>query len=200
MDAISLERLDFFRGDHVAQCGGGGELVVQETAEDGFAEVRFAIPADRIGLSIRLSGQEGFPFLQSARNADGHLLIEATPGKWQAHIIECKRTVRGAKWPHIVDQLCWSMVRLQIVADFLRLPIVAWRFHIAYREDKISQPTNPAFLKTPVGAIMLPEQRALHAWTSRTVPAPTPTSHLAPTVPLSLIPLDSDYKASISLP
>ncbi len=119
-----------------------GVLVVEETTTGGEARVEFPVQAGCKAVSLALSGPRMFPFLHRNKNADGHLLVERPDGRWTAHVVECKRTLTLRKWQHAQEQLRCSLVRLQLLADFLGLDVAERVTWVASRRDEVSTNTS----------------------------------------------------------
>lgn len=116
---------------HLVDVGTADRTIeVREENEEGHALVQIVIPAGLRAVSLGLSGG-GWPFLASGESADGHLLVEDADG-WTAHVIECKKTVKPKTWDKARSQIAASMVRLQLLADFLGLPIARWHAWVAF--------------------------------------------------------------------
>lgn len=97
------------------RAGADGLVVVSEDAKDGLAAVRLEVGTERRVYWLNLSKSAPFEFLREAKNADGHLLVEASDG-WVGVIVECKHTLRNS---NARDQLRWGAVRLLFVSEFL---------------------------------------------------------------------------------
>lgn len=149
-------RLRHFRRDHyqiVEPDGASRGLVVHETEQDGAADVTFRVGAGRSGVALALGGQDAFPFLLSGRHADGALLTEEPDGAWCAIVVECKKTLREKELGKAQEQLQSSLVRLQMVADFLNLPITRRQAWVATRDNRLApeRSADPALRRRPIG-------------------------------------------------
>lgn len=119
-------------------------LRVEETKEDGKATISFVVPEGHTGLGLKLDGGKAFPFLANARNADGYLLLGSPDGTWTAHLVESKKTrLRPTKLADALDQIDASVVRLQLLADFLGINIRSWTAWVAYLTDEVKPGAIP---------------------------------------------------------
>lgn len=71
----------------------------------------------------------------------------------EAHIVECKKTVDSKKWEEALNQMSWTLVRLQALAGALGADLAGAVFYTAVREDKLSEDEspNPAYPERLVG-------------------------------------------------
>lgn len=151
------ERLQHLDPSKVRLATGDGSTsvwVIEEHAEDGQAKVRvFAESGQRV-VGLRLEGDKVLGLLQNRKNADGYLLMEEPTGTWVATIIECKRTLNERALRTAVDQLRASFVRLQLLADFLGVPISRRVALIATTEDRVAatatRTRDPVLLEQPI--------------------------------------------------
>lgn len=132
-------------------------FLVEETAEDGEARLSCRIPSGALALRFRTSRQEfpsRFRFLRSSRSCDGAVLLLRPDGRWEAHVVECKRTMAWDKWDKAKEQLGWSLVRLHTLAHVLGISIAASRCHSVFREDRLDRSpatADPALARHPLG-------------------------------------------------
>jgi hypothetical protein len=97
-----------------------------------------------------------FGFLKDKKNADGALLVWRDDGSrdgcFEAHVMECKKTVDQSKWNDILQQLRWTFMRLRAVSGALGVPLRRVTFYTAYREDKLSSTSsrNPVLPRNPI--------------------------------------------------
>ena len=164
------ERLKLFNPDYFTQ--NERELVVREVARDGEAAVRFQLPPDRLGLAFKLDKAEIFSFLNSRKAGDGFLLVQDKVGCWAGHVVECKKTANVGQLNKAAEQLRMSLVRLQIIADFLNIEVTTWRAWIAFRRG-LNSSTDPALLRAPVGGQLNKRQKehqsAIRMWRSEQI-------------------------------
>ena len=128
---------------------------VVEQAQPGEARIECTLPEGT--LCVQWNLQEGlFGFLKERKNADGALLIWRNDGSrdglFEAHVMECKRTVDQTKWNDILQQLRWTFMRLRAVSGVLGVPLQRVTFYTAYREDKLSSDSsrNPVLPRNPI--------------------------------------------------
>lgn len=114
-----------------------GAVIVVEEADDGAAVVTFwAQPGWRLE-SLALNHKYVFNWLLNRKAADGVVLAQEPGGLWQAHIVECKRTVSEKGWRHIQKQFHGSRVRLDALMGVLSLEVSVVHLHTAYVYDRI---------------------------------------------------------------
>jgi hypothetical protein len=118
---------------------GGVRIVEREAA--GEAVVECPVPAGCTCIQWRLDGL--FSFLKEDKNADGTLLVCRQDGRYEAHIIECKRTVDQTKWHEIARQFRWTLGKLLAIAGVLGIAIERVTFGTAYRRDQLSEDESP---------------------------------------------------------
>lgn len=131
------------------------KAIVEEPQSAGEARVECTLPDG--SRCVQWNLQTGmFRFLQEEKNADGALLVwqsdGSEDGSFEAHIMECKKTVDQTKWAEILQQMRWTLARLLAVAGTLGIPIVKARFYTAFRRDRLSSDSsrNPALPRIPI--------------------------------------------------
>jgi hypothetical protein len=124
------------------------EVVVRERQNEGRAEVRCTVPES--ARCIVWDIEKGlFPFLRSNECADGALLIERSDGAFEAHVVECKRTIQQDSRSKAKKQMAWTLVRLHALAGALGRRLERAMLYTAYYADQLSK--DPGLLKVPVG-------------------------------------------------
>lgn len=150
---MSLEtRLALFKDDAIHTIATGGAYAVCEHQAGGAAELTVCLGAEATGLAVRLETVKTFDqLLRSNKRADGTVLVYEGGG-WTGHIIELKTTVTAEKWRQAQQQLRDGVPRLAAVAGVLGVEVTAWRFWLAFREDRLSARTaDPVGLEAPLG-------------------------------------------------
>jgi hypothetical protein len=132
------------------------KAIVEELATPGEARVECALPDGSRCVRWTL-GTGKFQFLQEEKNADGALLLwrddSSVDGAFEAHIVECKKTVDQTKWGEVLEQMRWTLARLLAISGTLGVPLTGARFYTAYRFDKLSSDSsrNPLLPRIPIG-------------------------------------------------
>jgi hypothetical protein len=131
------------------------KAIIEEPQVAGEARVECTLPDG--SRCVQWNLQTGmFQFLQEEKNADGALLVwradGTVDGSFDAHVLECKRTVDQRKWADVLQQMRWTLARLLAVAGTLGVPIARARFYTAYRRDLLSSDSsrNPALPRIPI--------------------------------------------------
>jgi hypothetical protein len=136
------ERLDAWIGaeryEHVAA---PGCVRIVERAPEGKAEVECPVPEGCTWIQWRLDGL--FKFLKEDNNADGLLLLCRQDGRYEAHVIECKRTVRPDRWHKIQRQFRWHLGKLLAIAGVLGIQFERVTLGTAYQRDQLSEDESP---------------------------------------------------------
>lgn len=118
-------------------------VVVVEPSSSGKAEVTCPIPDGCECIEWQINENDLFMFLQETNNADGALLLRRPNGDFEAHIIECKKTVDQTKWPEILVQIQWTLGRLLAIAGVIDIKIQTAILGTAYRYDRLSEEESP---------------------------------------------------------
>lgn len=159
----------------------GGTVLVEETQDDGRAEVRFVAPPGWRLEKIAVDHRHGFEWLVERKSADGIVLARTPQGQWQAHIVECKKTIKEKSWAGVRAQLHGSRLRLDAIAGVLGIEIERVVLYTAFREDRIGLGSpDPILDAVPIGGREPGEPaRARAAWRASTVfiPGEGPLSH-----------------------
>jgi hypothetical protein len=92
-----------------------GVVLVEETSEGGKALVKFELPPGEEGIQWHLAGSSLFPVLKEEKNADGVFMLKSPRGGWEAHVVECKKTVGTRTWRDAREQMRWTIARLRAV-------------------------------------------------------------------------------------
>lgn len=125
---------------------------VAEQAVAGEANVECSLPEG--SLCVQWSFHGGFPFLKVDKNADGALLVQRKDGTYEAHVMECKRSVDQTKWGEILQQMRWTLSKLLALSGALGIHLERAVFYTAFRNDRLSTVSspNPIFAKLPIEA------------------------------------------------
>jgi hypothetical protein len=128
-------------------------VVERNTAAE--ARIECSFPDDT--LCVQWNWPTGlFQFLKEESNADGALLIWRNDGSrdglFDAHIMECKKTITFSTWEKALVQLRWTFMRLRAVAGALGVPLGRVTFYTAYRVENISSDSsrNPVLLRLSI--------------------------------------------------
>ncbi|MEP7126339.1 MAG: hypothetical protein ABJE95_35735 [Byssovorax sp.] len=121
------------------------KAVVVEQEKAGEARIECGLPDG--ALCVQWNLPTGlFQFLKMEKNADGALLLwrddGSSDGLFEAHVMECKKTVDQSKWNQILQQLRWTFMRLRAISGVLGVPLRRVTFYTAYREDKLSSDSS----------------------------------------------------------
>jgi len=136
-----------------------GPTFVVEDKKDGLSRVACYIPEG--ALSVKLNIRDGlFQFLREAKNADGAFLVRRADGLFEAHVIECKRSVNQSKWEDAIKQVRWTVLCLLSLAGALGIQVEAIVLQTAYRFDKLSPDDlpNPNIAKAAIGPLDADEE------------------------------------------
>lgn len=134
-------------------------FVEQEKA--GEARIECGLPVGALCIQWNLAPGL-FRFLETEKNADGALLIwrddGTRDGLFEAHVMECKKTVDQSKWDEILRQLRGTFLRLRAVSGALGVPLRRVTFYTAYREDKLSSDSsrNPVLPRNAITSRFAP--------------------------------------------
>ncbi len=120
---------------------GSARIVEREVA--GEAEVDCPAPEGCAWIHFRIEGTGLFSFLLEDKNADGSLLLCRQDGGYEAHIIECKRTVDQTNWSKIGKQFLWTLGRLLALAGVLGIALEQVTLGTAFRRDRLSEDESP---------------------------------------------------------
>jgi len=132
------------------------KAIVEERETAGEARVDCALPERARCIQWNL-GTGKFQFLKEEKNADGALLVwrddGSKDGSFEAHIVECKRTLDQKKWSDALQQMRWTLARLLAISGTLGIPIGRACFYTAFRQDNLSSESsrNPAMPRIPIG-------------------------------------------------
>lgn len=121
------------------------KVVVVEQEAEGEARVECSLPEGALCVQWNLPTGY-FRFLKEEQNADGALLIwrddGSQDGLFEAHVMECKKTVEQKTWSKALQQMRWTFLRLRAIAGALGVPIRGVTFYTAFREHKFSSTTS----------------------------------------------------------
>ena len=121
------------------------KVVVVEQEVEGEARVECNLPEGALCVQWNLPTGY-FRFLKDEQNADGALLIwrddGSHDGRFEAHVMECKKTVEQNSWSKALKQMRWTFLRLRALAGALGVPIQRVTFYTAFREHKFSSTSS----------------------------------------------------------
>ncbi|WP_047150820.1 hypothetical protein [Aneurinibacillus tyrosinisolvens] len=138
-------RLGWIKHHYVIKASqNGGRLLVKEKQVEGEAELLCQFQNE--AFQFALEGTNKIDYLVNQKCADG-IILEDKSGKWHLHIIECKKTVQGSSWGKAKVQFEGAILRMQSIAGLLGIRIENITLYTAFREDNLSQTTNPVLLK-----------------------------------------------------
>jgi hypothetical protein len=121
-----------------------GSARIVELERRGEAEVTCPAPGGCRWIHWKLQGATGFfQFLREDKNADGALLLCRQDGGYEAHVIECKRTVDQTKWHEIGKQFLWTLGKLLALAGVLGITLDRVTLGTAFRRDQLSEEESP---------------------------------------------------------
>lgn len=126
----------------------GLKLVVEETTDEGFAELTIALPAD--SLLFQYKQQIQFVF-SNRKRADGIVFSPDGEGRWNLLLVELKKTVGAKNWESIKQQWHGAWLHAIALAGVLELEL-SGRVEVmaGYRKNVLGQnATNPVLLKSP---------------------------------------------------
>lgn len=128
-----------------------GQTQVSEVleADDSAAAVTCVLPADTTCIRWKIERATLFPFLKDRLAADGALILERADGTYEAHVMECKRTINQETWSRAKLQMRWSLIRLQALAGVLGFKLARVHCYTAYRHERWEK----ALLKLPIGEV-----------------------------------------------
>ncbi len=115
-----------------------GSVRIVEREAAGEADVECPVPEGCAWVHWRLDGL--FSFLKEDKNADGALLLCHPDGRYEAHVIECKRTVDQAKWHEIARQFRWTLGKLLAIAGVLGIQLDRVTLGTAWMTDQVRLP------------------------------------------------------------
>lgn len=138
------ERWDRISPECRESAADGGTVAVRESANEGRAELRFEAPPGWRLEALTLHHRYRFDWLAERKAADGIVLARTPEGRWQAHIVECKRTIGTGTWAQAQQQLGGSRIRLDALAGVLGVQIDQVCLYTAFRREKLGvQSTDP---------------------------------------------------------
>lgn len=162
-----MERWAQLSPDCYREAQDGGQVVVQETAQDAHAraEVTFQAPPGW-RLVCLLNNAYAFDWLSERAAADGIVLACRPDGRWEAHIVECKATVKLNEWRHIrTRQFRGGRIRLDALCGVLGIQVDAVKVYTAYRKAAVGRETpNSVQLVHDVGRGASPGLADQRAW------------------------------------
>lgn len=131
---------------------GPSPVVVEETAKDGRARVVFE-PAEGARCVEWHVQQRLFNFLKEDKNADGAFFVQCRERSFEAHIVECKRTINQDSWDKAKRQMRWTLLRLRALAGVLGVELASVVCYTAFCEDELHPDSSPdpAEGKIPIG-------------------------------------------------
>lgn len=142
------ERWPWLSASHRASVAGGGSITIEETKDSGRAEVELTAPSGWT-LEKLILDRCAFEWLDGSQVADGIVLARSPEGKWQAHVVECKKTVTDDKWSKVQEQLRGSCMRLLAAAGVVGIEVERITLYTAFRRDQLGSRSSDATLATP---------------------------------------------------
>jgi hypothetical protein len=118
------------------------KAIVVEAEMSGEAEIACELPEGCVCIQWRLPTGL-FEFLQQDKNADGAFVVQRADGAFEAHIMECKKTVDQKKWSDISQQMRWTLSKLLAISGALGLTLERAVLYTAFRSDKLSREESP---------------------------------------------------------
>lgn len=169
-----LRRLfDESKGRRWSLVDGPGEVVVEEKARDGLAEIRCRFPEGFRVIFWRHEARDFWP-IASDKNADGAMLVVRPDGMLEAHVMECKQTVSASEWRKALLQLEWTLTRLLAITGALHERVDRVVLYTAYGKDALSLDESPdaELFKLPLEDGANEIVRRDRAWMLSDVPLP----------------------------
>jgi hypothetical protein len=121
---------------------GPSPIVVEETAKDGRARVIFE-PEGDVRCIEWLIQRSLFAFLKEDKNADGAFFVQRSESSFEAHIVECKRTINQDSWHKAKRQMRWTLIRLRALAGVLGIELANVVCYTAYCDDELQADSSP---------------------------------------------------------
>lgn len=115
-----------------------GTVVVEEKEKGGIARVRFILPVGRPCIQWHIGGSHLFRILKEESAADGLFMLQTLDDFWEAHIVECKKTVSDQTWKKARQQMRWTLARLRALSGILGFSVSSVVCYTAYREERQS--------------------------------------------------------------
>lgn len=130
----------------------GGEVSVEECAEDGRACVRFTAPRGWRLERLAIHHRHRFDWLSLRKAADGIVLACRPDAIWEAHIVECKASVGMGAWEKVREQFRGSRIRLDAICGVLDIDLAQVMLYTAFRHDRMGLGSpDLALIDTMVG-------------------------------------------------
>jgi hypothetical protein len=128
------------------------QAIVQETAVPGEARVVLTLPEGCLCIQWNLPTGL-FRVLQKEANADGAFVLRCADGGFEAHVVECKKTVNLSKWAEARTQMRWTLSRLRGLSGVLGIELRRGVLYTAFRTDDLSPESapNPTAQRRPTG-------------------------------------------------
>lgn len=129
-----------------------GATVVERNVA-GEASVAFTLPEGCLCIKWSLP-PETFGVLRDKANADGAFILRRADGSFEAHVVECKRTINRTKWAEVRKQMRWTLSRLRALAGILGVELRHGVLYTAFRADDLSPESapNPIAQRRPIDA------------------------------------------------
>ncbi len=130
---------------------GPGEVLVEETAKDGYAQIACRFGEGVRAIRWRLQTGDLRP-IGSEKNADGAILVVRPDGALEAHVMECKSKVDSNTWRKALMQLEWTLIRLLAIAGALHERVERVVLYTVYRTDALSvdESADPELFRAPL--------------------------------------------------
>jgi hypothetical protein len=145
------------------------KVTVIEPEKSGEADVECTIPEGCVCIDWTTS-QDMFNFLEGKNKADGAFVIHRADGKFEAHIVECKKTVDSSKWGVTTQQMRCTLSRLLAIAGTLGLSFSRVVLYTAFQTDNLSSDESRNFATAKRTIVALPQQSEVEAdldWAGR---------------------------------
>jgi len=144
------------------------EALVEEMAVPGEARVALILAEGYLAIQWHLSTGL-FRVLKEELNADGAFILQRPDGSFEAHVVECKKTVDRRDWAKARAQMRWTLSRLRGLAGVLGIELRRGVLYTAFRTDNLSPDSdpNPIAQRRPIGeggAGLAFERRAEREW------------------------------------
>jgi hypothetical protein len=118
------------------------QAIVQEINVSGEARVVFTLPKECLCIQWNLTTGL-FRVLQEEANADGAFILQRADGSFEAHVVECKKTVNRFKWRDARKQMRWTLSRLRGLAGVLGIELRRGVLYTAFQTDDLSPDSAP---------------------------------------------------------
>lgn len=116
----------------------GEELIVEEQADDGYANLKVKITQPCIGVGYLEKAHWGY--MDYCKISDG-LVIENKEGIYSIHIFELKKTVKSSSWSKAKMQWAGTLLYALMICGFLGITVDFEKvfLYLGYRYNKLSE-------------------------------------------------------------